>query len=121
MTGGGRRAVPAASGWAPRATQAGRRSGTREYIRKVQSEFPDRLIVKTNTLVTRVLFEDGNRAVGVEFVQGPHQYRADPNATTGPPSPPQQVRAGSEVILAAGAFNTPKLLILSRSEEHTSV
>jgi len=98
---------------APMATNAGRRNGTREYIRKVQGEFPDRLIVKTNTLVTRVLFEDGNRAVGVEFIEGAHQYRADPNAIADPPRPRQQVSVRSEVILAAGAFNTPQLLMLS--------
>jgi choline dehydrogenase len=98
---------------APMATHAGRRSGTREYIRKVQREFPQRLIVKTNTLVTRVLFEDGNRAAGVEFVEGAHQYRADPNATADAPGRPQQVRAMGEVILSAGAFNTPQLLMLS--------
>jgi choline dehydrogenase-like flavoprotein len=49
-------------------TRAGRRNGTREYIRDVQSRFPDNIAVKTNALATRVLFDD-NTAVGVEFVR----------------------------------------------------
>src|SRR5579859_5983322 len=46
----------------PLATNAGegkvQRNGTREYIRAVQAKFPQNLTVKTNALVTRVLFDD---------------------------------------------------------------
>jgi choline dehydrogenase len=55
------------------------------------------LEVKTNTLVTRVLF-DGTRASGVEFATGDAR---------------QVVRARREVILSAGAINSPQLLELS--------
>jgi choline dehydrogenase len=53
------------------------------------------LTIETNTLVTRVIVENG-LAVGVELTDA--KGRTD------------RVHAGSEVILAAGAFNTPALL-----------
>ncbi len=53
--------------------------------------------LKTRALATRVLF-DGNKAVGVEYLQDGKTYRANANA---------------EVIVSAGAFGSPKLLMLS--------
>jgi choline dehydrogenase len=98
----------------PLATKAGKRNGTREYIREVQSRFPDTLTVKTNVLATRVLFDADNSAVGVEYLEGAHQYRADPRAGPGADGlAARQVFVESEVILSAGAFNTPQLLKLS--------
>lgn len=58
------------------------------------------LTVLTGTTIARVLLE-GRRAVGVECVS--------PN----PSQPGQQFRAEREVILCAGAFGSPKLLMLS--------
>ncbi|PZV11417.1 MAG: choline dehydrogenase [Leptolyngbya sp.] len=55
------------------------------------------LTVTTGTLVTRLLFE-GTRAVGVEYLQEGKLH---------------QVRVSQEVILSAGAFDSPKLLLLS--------
>lgn len=97
----------------PLATNVGRRNGTREYIRRVQADAPNNLVVMTNALASRVLFE-GDRAVGVEYLPGEHLYRADPNAS-GEASLPQpgRILARKEVILSAGAFNTPQLLKLS--------
>jgi choline dehydrogenase len=64
----------------PLATNAGKRNGTREYIRAVQAKFPNNLTIKTNALTTRVLFDDENKATGVEYLDGAHLYRADPQA-----------------------------------------
>ncbi|KAL3932765.1 MAG: hypothetical protein SGPRY_000569 [Prymnesium sp.] len=61
--------------------------------------------VYTHALVSRVLF-DGKRAVGVEYVRG-----KNPTAT----APRLRVMARREVVLCAGAINTPKLLQLSVS------
>ena len=55
------------------------------------------LRVETGALTSRVLFE-GNKAVGVEFVQ---------NGET------KTARASAEVILSGGAINSPQLLQLS--------
>lgn len=97
----------------PLAVDRGRRNGPRDYLLRVAQQFPQNLTIQQNSLATRVLIE-GARAVGVEFIEQAHLYRADPSAT-GPDAAPkkQQVTARREVILAAGAFNTPQLLMLS--------
>src|SRR5207244_302178 len=51
--------------------------------------------------------------VGVEYREGPHLYRADPRYRAGPAGEKREARAAGEVILAAGAFNSPQLLMLS--------
>ena len=92
----------------------GRRAGTRQHIEATARALPNNLIIRTNTLVTRVLFE-GSRATGVEFMAAPSLYRADARAAAaGPePVPRQRLLAKREVILSAGAFNSPQLLKLS--------
>ena len=101
----------------PLAVRKGRRNGTRERIRDVEQRLPDRLEVRTGALVTRVLFDDtvdGDPvATGVEYLDQPHAYRADPEFAAADAPAPVRVRARREVILAAGAFNTPQLLKLS--------
>jgi len=102
-------------------TGAGKRNGPREFLLEtVAKGFP--LTIKTNCLATRVLFadepgEDGKpRAIGVEFLEGKALYKADPRAKSGAaPEARQkhQVKVSREVILAAGAYNTPQLLKLS--------
>jgi choline dehydrogenase len=97
----------------PLATAGGRRNGTREFIRAVQGEHPDRLTVRMNTLAARVMLDGEQRAVGVECLEGRHLYRADPNSTGASALVTKQYRCSREVILAGGAFNTPQLLMLS--------
>jgi choline dehydrogenase len=98
----------------PLATSGGKRNGSREYLRQVATAHPERLAIRTNALATRVLLDEHNVAVGVEYLEGEHLYRADPRADqASPPSAPTQALASREVILACGTFNTPQLLMLS--------
>lgn len=74
----------------------GRRASTAAAYLRPALKRPN-LTVLSNAQVTRVLIEDG-RAVGVEYVR--EGQRAE-------------VRAGKEVILSGGAYNSPQLLMLS--------
>jgi len=56
------------------------------------------LTVKTKSLVHRILFDDQQRAIGVDVTIDGHRRR---------------IVANNEVILCAGALETPKLLMLS--------
>jgi choline dehydrogenase len=74
----------------------GRRHSTvRAFLDPVKSR--PNLKVETNALVTRLLIEDG-RAIGVEFKRGGKVH---------------QIRARREVIVSAGAINSPQILMLS--------
>ncbi len=104
---------PEGLSFTPLAVVNGKRNGPREYLLRTKQEYPRNLTIQLGALTTRVLFE-GKRAVGVEFLEGRHLYKADPQANGRSVSgPAQQVRARREVILAAGAFNSPQLLMLS--------
>jgi choline dehydrogenase-like flavoprotein len=96
----------------PLTTQAGRRTGARERVMDVARRQPANLKITTHALATRVILDERNRAVGVEYLRGERLYRAhaQPNEATGEPS---TIYASREVILAGGAFNTPQLLMLS--------
>ena len=98
--------------YAPMTTDRHARVGTRERLLDIQSRFPNRLKLELNALATRVLFDDSNRAIGVEYLSGERLYRAHakPNTASGDI---RQARASREVVLAGGAFNTPQLLMLS--------
>ncbi len=100
----------------------GRRAGTRERIRAAQRT--GRLEVRPHCHVTGLLFDanDDQRVVGVRYRPGVRLYRADRNpARFGNSSGPDvEVFAEREVILSAGAFITPQLLMLSGiGPEHT--
>ncbi len=98
--------------YTPLTTDNHQRVGARERLLSVSARHPDRLHIELNALATRVVFDDGNRAVGVEYLKGERLYAADPGASAAP-GELRTVRARREVILAGGAFNTPQLLMLS--------
>jgi choline dehydrogenase-like flavoprotein len=88
------------------------RTGTRERLLDVARRHPGRLTIGLDTLVTRVLFDDTQRAIGVEYARGARLYRAHVRPAAAPGAP-GVVRASREVILCGGTFNTPQLLMLS--------
>ncbi len=73
-------------------------SAARGYIHPHMAGRPN-LRVETLAHATRIVFE-GKRAVGVEYVQGKNKEK-------------KVIRARREVILSAGAFQSPQLLQLS--------
>ncbi|KAI1635453.1 hypothetical protein F4809DRAFT_651156 [Biscogniauxia mediterranea] len=103
-------------GLASHADRNGKRAGTNTYIRKTladPAEYP--LTVQLESLVTKILFSEEAEeptAIGVEFLQGPYQYEADPRYN-GSKGDIGQVFANKEVIIAGGAFNSPQILKLS--------
>lgn len=98
--------------YVPLTTKDHRRVGARERVLDVKRAHPDKLKIELHALATRVLFDDQQRAIGVEYLSGPRLYQAHPNPA-GTPGTVRQVFAAREVILAGGAFNTPQLLLLS--------
>ena len=92
-------------GWCQQ-TRGGRWRGStaRTYLRPAMKR--PNLEVVTKAMVNRILF-DGARAIGVEYERGGTVQRAD---------------AGHEVILSAGAVNSPHILQLSGvgAPEHLS-
>jgi choline dehydrogenase len=97
----------------PLATHDGKRSGTRAFILDtVEQGHP--LTVVTGAFVTRVLFayDEPATAIGVEYVKQDHVYSASLQRSD--PTPASKTAfAEREVILSAGAFNSPQLLMLS--------
>ncbi|OLN93073.1 Oxygen-dependent choline dehydrogenase 6 [Colletotrichum chlorophyti] len=106
----------------PISVDEGSRVGSRKFIidtstaKNADGSRKYHLDVKLNTLVTKVRFDTSGskpRAVGVDFLTGQSLYRADPRSGTSGQGVAGSVNATAEVILSAGAFNTPQLLKLS--------
>jgi len=97
--------------YTPLSTRNHGRMGTRERIVEALDKCPG-LKLQTNALASRVLLNENNRAIGVEYLSGERLYRAHSNPNAGD-GQLQQAHASREVILAGGAFNSPQLLMLS--------
>jgi choline dehydrogenase len=101
----------------PRSAENGARRGTRELLLETATQFPQHLTIRTDCLVTRLLFHEvhRNRIIGVEYLEGPHLYGASLLAEefSSRPGIKRCAFAAREVILAAGAFNSPQVLMLS--------
>jgi choline dehydrogenase-like flavoprotein len=98
--------------YTPLATRNHARMGTRERVLETIQKHPDHLKLELDALATRVLFDERNRATGVEYLKGERLYRAHGQPATGA-GELRQAKATREVILSGGAFNTPQILMLS--------
>ncbi len=96
----------------PLATNSHARNGSRERVLDVAKAHPDKLKIELDALATRVLFDDSNKAIGIEYLKGAALYRASAKPSPDP-GQVQQVKVSREVILAGGAYNSPQLLMLS--------
>ncbi|KAF3920598.1 hypothetical protein ABW21_db0202031 [Orbilia brochopaga] len=98
------------------------RNGPREFVvdtanaKNRDGSKKYQLDIRTNCLVTKIIWDTTGakpKAVGVEFLDGKSLYRADPRSGSASPGNAGRVTVTREVILSAGAFNTPQLLKLS--------
>src|SRR5262249_59506 len=96
----------------PVSTRNHPRVGSRERILAVARKHPDKLHLELNALASQVLFDNENRAIGVEYLKGERLYRAHANPSSDS-GEKRQAFASRETILCGGAFNTPQLLMLS--------
>jgi choline dehydrogenase len=98
--------------YTPLTTRNRMRIGSRERVLEVAAKHPEHLRIELNALATRVLLDENNRAIGVEYLKGKRMYRA--HAAPSKDSGDLRIaHASREVILAGGAFNSPQLLMLS--------
>jgi choline dehydrogenase len=98
----------------PLATKNGERNGSRERVVETVAEGHPLTIV-TDAFVTRVIWDESAAvptARGVEYVPQHAVYGAS-LAPRAPTVDPVRVFASAEVIVSAGTFNSPQLLMLS--------
>jgi choline dehydrogenase len=99
------------SRYTPLTTRDHARMGSRERVLHTARDHRN-LRVELNALASKVLFDENNRAIGVEYLHGERLYRASSHPSE-QPAETRTIYASKEVILAGGAFNTPQLLMLS--------
>ncbi|KXN66319.1 FAD/NAD(P)-binding domain-containing protein [Conidiobolus coronatus NRRL 28638] len=87
------------------------RVGPREYALYAAQYYP--LFIQPNTLVTEIIIDENKVAQGVKYIEGEYLYSASPLHKPGVKGTPGEAYANKEVIISAGTFNTPQLLMLS--------
>ena len=96
----------------PLATANHARHGSRERLLVTRQKHPEHLIIEMHALVTKIILDEDNRAIGVEYQKGERLYQAHDNPNS-EAAESHQVYVKKEVILSGGAYNTPQLLMLS--------
>lgn len=106
----------------PQSTRDGHRYGARERLLEAAPRLTGTLFFQTDALAERLVFDEESRsatarATGIDVLVAPAAYGASPIQQPLTESARVQarrhIRVRKEVIVAAGAFNTPQLLMLS--------
>lgn len=97
----------------PLATSGHARSAARERLLSAKTGRTGSLEIATDRLASRILFDKDGCATGVEWLAGPHLYRASPKSSAGSRGKRGESFARHEIVLAGGAFASPQLLMLS--------
>jgi choline dehydrogenase len=97
----------------PVATLKHERWGSRERLLSTRADMGGSVAIADNTLATRIILDREGRATGVEWLRGKYLYRASPKSSDEHRGQYGESFAAREIILAAGAFATPQLLMLS--------
>ncbi|KAL3420276.1 GMC oxidoreductase [Phlyctema vagabunda] len=71
------------------------------------------LTVRFNSLVTKVVVDENQRATAVEYLEGEKLYEADPRSALNNTGISHTVTAKREIIVSGGTFNSPQILLLS--------
>jgi choline dehydrogenase len=108
----------------PLSIKNGRRAGARDIILEVynaktadgKKKYP--LDIALNTFATKLLFSPATggakpKATGVEYLHGEYLFNASPRYNKNSAGEAGKVTAEKEIIVSAGTFNTPHLLMLS--------
>ena len=94
----------------PLSTDRGARTGSRERVLAAARDHG--LRIELNSLATRIVLDETQRAVAVEYRHGRSVFGADPRRAGGQ-GEARRISVRREIVVCGGAFNTPHLLMLS--------
>ncbi len=99
----------------PKSTYRGKRFGVFDYVQEARKKYRN-LNVISHTFVKKIIFEktaNGLKAKGVEVLTGENLYSAHKLSNNSHIAQEKFYQAQKEVIISAGAFNSPQLLMMS--------
>ena len=95
--------------YAPLTTLRHHRVGSRERVLEARERYPDNLTIELDALATRVLFDSDNRAIGVEYLNGKHLYRAHAKPSSDPGEEAPGARFARDHLGGRGLQYAPNL------------